>query len=568
MACVGMCNLYEDVVPRWVLGDGPTSKRLDEEWVLGDQVGEGAFGTVRQCWRIGGAVSGGVSDSVEGEAGASGSGSHAACQGQGPFVCKTVRKQSLETAGDAQALAAEVKLLRELGTHPTLLALVEAFEDEDGVHMVMEGAEGGELFQSVLQNGHYSEASAARAMKGVLEAVAFLHAKHIVHRDLKAENFVLEAVKKKQEAGRKMPKASKKLFSTVRLIDFGLATKFDPSKAEAQDEFSLVGGSLYYCAPEVLRGKYGHKCDMWSVGVIMYTLLAGKPPFNGKRPSWIVDEVMYKDVDRLLRTDPLDRVSESGRDLLRQLLVRDPTKRLSAEEALLHPWLLPPDAGGTAPVDLLEDSIVQSLRRVTAGTQLKHTVLHLLEAHLDREEHARLLEEFQEADVKGVGFLDAEELQAFFAKRGEHKSVREIQHLMRTMDPAGTGRIDISSWIPAMMTRKYVKNELRGVFHLLAEDEQRQHESVAGDSSSARREAEHVSRDSLARFLQSEGVGRANVDGIWEELCNFQEKEEGRARGEGITYATFKHFIMDRRVTFEDTDLHGLGRVNSKVLYA
>ena len=554
VSCVELCKVYDDVVPRWVLSrDGPTARQLDEEWALGDVVGEGAFGTVKRCWRKGEERQGGEGVGWEGR------------EGAGPFVCKTVLKKSLETLADAQALADEVGVLRELGRHPTLLALVEAYEDDVGVHMVMEGAEGGELFQSVLQNGHYSEASAARAMRGVLEAVAFLHGKHIVHRDLKAENFVLEAVKKKQEAGRKGPKASKKLFETVRLIDFGLAARFDPARVEAQDEFSQVGGSLYYCAPEVLRGSYGHKCDLWSVGVIMYTLLAGKPPFAGKRPSWIVDEVMYKDVDRLLRTDPLDRVSDSGRDLLRKLLERDPRARLNAEDALRHPWLLPPDAGGTAPVNLLEDSIVQSLRRVTAGTRLKHTVLHLLEAHLGREEHDRLLEDFQEADVRGVGFLDAGELQAFFAKRGEHKSVREIEHLMRTMDPAGTGRIDISSWIPAMMTRKYVKNELRSVFSLLAHDEER-HTREGGPK------AERVSRASLARFLEGEGVGHANVDGIWEELCNFQEKEEPFAphegRGEGITYATFKHFIMDRRVTLEDHDLHGLGRVNSKVLYA
>lgn len=163
----------------------------------------------------------------------------------------------------------EIKILKILD-HPNIVNLYEIYQDNKNIYLITEYLEGGELFDLILKTKHFNENIAAKIMKQVLSAVAYCHNKNIVHRDLKPENLLL---------------CQKDSFE-IKVIDFGLSRTFVPDK----NMYSKMG-TPFYIAPEVLKKKYNEKCDIWSCGVILYILLSGNPPFNGKNDQAIFDSI-------------------------------------------------------------------------------------------------------------------------------------------------------------------------------------------------------------------------------------------------------------------------------------
>lgn len=149
-----------------------------------------------------------------------------------------------------------------------------------------------------------------------MEAVAFCHANNIIHRDLKPENLLLDSSHN----------------NTVKLIDFGTAVVMKPGKKLAE-----VYGTAYYISPDVLNKSYDEKSDIWSIGVIMHVMLCGRPPFEGTCDEEIIKKVRVGTID--LNIEELASVSKEGKDLLKRMLTYDPEERISAEEALNHPWI-------------------------------------------------------------------------------------------------------------------------------------------------------------------------------------------------------------------------------------
>uniref|UniRef100_A0AAQ6IVE1 Protein kinase domain-containing protein n=1 Tax=Anabas testudineus TaxID=64144 RepID=A0AAQ6IVE1_ANATE len=200
------------------------------------------------------------------------------------------------------------------------IQLKEIFETDTDIALVLELVTGGELFDRIVERGYYSERDAAHVIKQILEAVAYLHENGVVHRDLKPENLLY---------------ADLSLDAPLKIADFGLSKIIDD-----QVTMKTVCGTPGYCAPEILRGNaYGPEVDMWSVGVILYILLCGFEPFFDPRG----DQYMYS---RILNCDYefvspwWDEVSLNAKDLVSKLIVLDPHKRLSVQEALQHPWVL------------------------------------------------------------------------------------------------------------------------------------------------------------------------------------------------------------------------------------
>jgi calcium-dependent protein kinase len=136
---------------------------------------------------------------------------------------------------------------------------------------VTELCTGGELFDEITNQSQFCEGDAAKIIQQVLLAIGYCHSKRIVHRDLKPENILLD---------------SKKNSNVVKVIDFGTSSKFEPGK-----KLSSQFGTAYYIAPEVLTSEYNEKCDIWSIGVILYILLSGRPPFDGKDDKEIIKKV-------------------------------------------------------------------------------------------------------------------------------------------------------------------------------------------------------------------------------------------------------------------------------------
>ncbi|XP_057308525.1 calcium/calmodulin-dependent protein kinase type IV-like [Hydractinia symbiolongicarpus] len=229
------------------------------------------------------------------------------------FAMKQMKKNV-----DKKIIRTEIGILLRL-RHPNIIRLKEIFESETHLFLVLELVTGGELFDRIVEKGFYSEQDAALCVKQLCEAVGYLHDNDIVHRDLKPENLLY---------------ANESKDSPLKLADFGLSKMLTTSST-----MQTVCGTPGYCAPEVLLGKeYGPAVDMWAVGVIAYIMLCGFEPFYDDRG----DQAMFQ---KILKCDfefvsPWwDEVSLNAKDLVSKLIVADPKKRLTAKQALEHPWV-------------------------------------------------------------------------------------------------------------------------------------------------------------------------------------------------------------------------------------
>lgn len=243
-----------------------------------------------------------------------------------------VRKGTRKSDGEMVAVktipkrrAVYVEMLRnEIGIlntmeHPHIISLYDEFEDERQVHLVFELCMGGELFEPIAdQHFRFTERQASRLIRKTLDAVKFCHDRNVVHRDLKPENMLL---------------STPGVESELKVIDFGLATILKPGEVLTRHV-----GTPYYIAPEVLEKRYGKSCDLWSVGVIMFTILCGFPPFWGDTEREIYGRVRrgyyaFEGPDWQTR-------SQHSKDLIQRLLTMNPKRRLNVDDALSHPWIV------------------------------------------------------------------------------------------------------------------------------------------------------------------------------------------------------------------------------------
>jgi len=246
---------------------------------------------------------------------------------------------------DKKIIRTEIGILLRL-KHPNIIRLKEIFESENELFLILELVTGGELFDRIVERGFYSEKDAAAVVKQLCEAIQYLHDNGIVHRDLKPENLLY---------------ANPTPESALKIADFGLSKMLTTSAT-----MQTVCGTPGYCAPEVLLGKsYEESVDMWAVGVITYILLCGFEPFYDERG----DQAMFQ---KILKCDfefvsPWwDQVSLNAKDLISKLIVLDPSKRLSAKEAIAHPWV----QGKGAKVNHMKDA-QKKLREFNARRKIK-----------------------------------------------------------------------------------------------------------------------------------------------------------------------------------------------------
>ena len=234
------------------------------------------------------------------------------------YACKTVHKSRV---GNIDHLRREVDLLSAMD-HPNIIRMVGCYEDDEMVHIVTERYAGGELFDTIVNNatddGCLDERTASRIIGSLLRAVEYLHENDIVHRDIKPENILLE---------------SDRADANIRLIDFGLSRRH----AEDDEPMSNPVGTAYYMSPELLKGKYDRSTDLWSIGIIAYILLCGYSPFGGDTDEDIFDSIRRGHID--FRARAWSDKSDEAIDFIRCLLRRDPRKRYTAEQALMHPWV-------------------------------------------------------------------------------------------------------------------------------------------------------------------------------------------------------------------------------------
>jgi calcium-dependent protein kinase len=337
---------------------------------------------------------------------------------------KTIVKEKLR--GGIERLEREVHTLFALD-HPNIIKLYEVFEDDNYLHLVTEYCSGGELMERLILQGKYPEPEAAHLLQKVFLAVNNLHHNGICHRDLRPQSFLF---------------ASHEINAELKLINFGLSNKYC-DKSENEQKSKKVR-SRYYTAPEVMRGEYGVKCDIWSLGVIMYVMLSGNIPFAGDNSETVLTNIQSGRFD--LRDRVWKNISPSGIDFLQKLLVVEPHDRLSAEEALVHPWLFStsPDTPG-----IINQGVIESLKQYKPRNLFQTEICAIIVKYLSPCKISTLKATFMALDQGKTGYISLSELKQGLKSAGYDLNSQQIEEILRNADFKKDGRINYSEFLAA-----------------------------------------------------------------------------------------------------------------------
>ncbi|WOG89974.1 hypothetical protein DCAR_0209215 [Daucus carota subsp. sativus] len=371
------------------------------KYTLGKELGRGQFGCVYQC-----------TENSSGQL----------------YACKSILKRKLVSKNDKEDIKREIQILQHLSGQPNIVEFKGVFEDRQSVHLVMELCAGGELFDRIIAQGHYSERAAATICRQIVNVVHVCHFMGVMHRDLKPENFLL---------------SSKDKDAMLKATDFGLSVFIEEGKV-----YRNIVGSAYYVAPEVLRRSYGKEIDIWSAGVILYILLSGVPPFWAENEKGIFDAILEGVID--FESEPWPSVSNSAKDLVRKMLTQDPRRRITSAQVLDHPWMR---EGGEASDKPIDSAVLSRMKQFRAMNKLKQLALKVIAESLSEEEIKGLKSMFANMDTDKSGTITYEELKSGLARLGSKLSELEVQQLMDAADVDGNGTIDYLEFITATMHR-------------------------------------------------------------------------------------------------------------------
>ncbi|XP_043840727.1 calcium/calmodulin-dependent protein kinase type II subunit gamma isoform X17 [Dromiciops gliroides] len=297
--------------------------RFTDDYQLYEELGKGAFSVVRRC----------VKKTSTQE-----------------YAAKIINTKKL-SARDHQKLEREARICRLL-KHPNIVRLHDSISEEGFHYLVFDLVTGGELFEDIVAREYYSEADASHCIHQILESVNHIHQHDIVHRDLKPENLLL---------------ASKCKGAAVKLADFGLAIEV---QGDQQAWFGFAG-TPGYLSPEVLRkDPYGKPVDIWACGVILYILLVGYPPFWDEDQHKLYQQIKAGAYD--FPSPEWDTVTPEAKNLINQMLTINPAKRITADQALKHPWVC---QRSTVASMMHRQETVECLRKFNARRKLKGAIL-------------------------------------------------------------------------------------------------------------------------------------------------------------------------------------------------
>jgi len=341
------------------------------------------------------------------------------------YAVKTLRKDGVQDSKLLQ-LVAEVEIHLSMD-YPNIAHVKDVYESETSISMVTECCDGGELYASLQEKGVYSNAEAAVVSQQMLRTVRHLHARSIVHRDLKLENFLFkdknhhaQMDKHLQQMQENNDNSSRVEAPQLKLIDFGFARVWDPSK------FMMTAcGSAEYVSPDVLLGDgYTDKADLWSIGVIVWMLLTGYPPFHGQKQD-LMSKIKSGRPD-YSHQSRWKHVSQDAKDCIAQLLRKDPNERLSAKEAMAHPWMTSAFPKVLSPRGC-DFGAVCSMQRYAAGTKLRRAALQMMVQQLNGQETHKLRSVFFELDQESQGWISVQDFQGVFQNLEQTSNESSLQ---------------------------------------------------------------------------------------------------------------------------------------------
>lgn len=349
------------------------------------------------------------------------------------YAVKSIDKTKLSEA-KLDKLIDEIRILSSVD-HPNIIKYYETYNDEHYFHIVMEYCTGGELFERVLNKKYYLEKEAAFVIYKIASAISHCHTLGIVHRDLKPENILYESMSDE---------------SDLKIIDFGLSKKFS---LEFEELHSIVG-SPYYVAPEVLQGNYNSKCDIWSLGVLMYVLLCGTPPFYSDNKV----ELYYKigNEKPSFKSPVWNDISTDAIKLIKKLLKKDPKKRPKASKVLEFPWFNIMVEKNNYSFREIDRSILQELKEFNQPREFVRSILKYMVKELKCSDLDKLKKTFIILDKNKTGFIDISMIETAFIKNEIDIDSDELKWILSNCANGSTQKINYTRFIAAAIDKRKI----------------------------------------------------------------------------------------------------------------
>lgn len=385
--------------------------------------------------------------------------------------------------------------------HSNIIKIYDSYVTEDSYYLILEYINGGELYDTIIGFKHFNEKMASKMMYQLLSAIAYLHDKNLVHRDIKPENLLIEASELIEQINKRrslevncnkkevelelnnnnlketfnshLCSSSNSIMNTLRgeninllvksdhlnfnivLIDFGACTYLENGQ-----HLTMKFGTPYYMAPEVLKQKYDFKCDIWSCGIIMHTLLIGHPPFLGANNKEILKKVEEGKVS--LEGEKWSKISEEAKSLLRQLLEFEPDKRISANQALSSKWITCWQSDTNEfETDVLSD-IIKNIKSFSAIEKFQQASLaYIVHYTNSSSQNHQLRKIFKSFDKNGDGKLSYTEFRDGYSRVFGHQitSEEEISKIISNMDQNKDGFIEYEEFLRISLNHQKLVNE-------------------------------------------------------------------------------------------------------------
>ena len=358
------------------------------------------------------------------------------------YAIKSIPKKNL-TEKDFTNLIKEVSIISGL-SHPNIIKFYETYHDEHFFHLVMELCEGKDSYVQIVKEEKCDEKKVVNLIAKVLLAIAHCHSRGITHRDLKPENILFE---------NNSPDAE------IKIIDFGLSRKYSKDV-----KLHSVLGTPYYVAPEVLKGSYDQKCDIWSIGAMTYLLLCGRPPFNGSTDKEIFDNILCSEVKFDL---PIwNNISNNAKSFVKLCLEKNGIKRPSAIKALDHPWFTNV-LNATHRLQNLNADILMNIKNFNIKQKFKQMIIKHLLTSMKKGELKVYKNAFFAIDFFHNGCIEEPELKKAFKLKNIEITDEEINLLFKILDQNLKGALDYTEFLMAGVNRAelFTKEKLTRVFN-------------------------------------------------------------------------------------------------------
>ena len=373
------------------------------------------------------------------------------CLGEG-FLCKKYRCQNLATGHicackkivkhqikNFKLFKSEIDLLRA-ADHPNIIKLFAVFEDKVYLYLLMEECCGGSLFERLekknMKKNTFSEAKAAKIFKQILEALNYLHSHGVCHRDLKPENIMFSTMEEN---------------SHIKLIGFLLCKIF---KGEDNIMKNTVG-TLFYMAPEVIKGEYNEKCDIWALGVILYIILCGKPPFYSKNEDELKEKII--NIEYSFNHEEFKNVSKEAMNVISKIFVTE-DKRPTASELLQCEWLKSKASNSKKILDVDWSHI----KEYSELNLMQKSVVYLTAFHLLSSKTKQFVDIFKYLDKNSDGVLNYEEIKNAIHNSEFRNEIKDddIKKLFEKINISKDGIVTFTEFLSALIDyKKIIKKE-------------------------------------------------------------------------------------------------------------